>query len=162
MAPVLPYLTTLACLGTDSYDDVPRRRRRHRRRRGSTAAPRRCRRYDDALVVYTSGSTGKPKGVLHAQRAAALQSWRFVQHLRLDPTRRVWSAFPFFWTAGYCMVMGATLAAGACLVLQELFEPGDALALLEAERVTHAPRVAAPARRAGDPSRLWPGATSRR
>jgi acyl-CoA synthetase (AMP-forming)/AMP-acid ligase II len=34
------------------------------------------------------------------------------------------------------MVMGATLAAGACLVLQEQFEPGPALRLLEAERVT--------------------------
>ncbi len=131
----LPYLTTLACLGTSSYDafldagdtvddDVALGR-------AAEVSP-----HDDALVVYTSGSTGKPKGVLHAHRAAALQSWRFVQHLRVDCTRRVWSAFPFFWTAGYCMVMGGTLAAGACLVLQELFEPGEALALLECEGVT--------------------------
>jgi len=136
MAGGLPYLTTLACMGTGSYedflgagddvgDDV------FEGRAAEVSA------FDDALVVYTSGSTGKPKGVLHAQRAAAIQSWRFAQHLCLDPTMRVWSAFPFFWTAGYCMVMGATLAAGACLVLQELFEPGAALALLESERVTN-------------------------
>ncbi len=135
MLPNLPYLRTLACMGTRSYtdflgagdavdDEVAAGR-------AAAVSP-----HDDALVVYTSGSTGKPKGVLHAHRAAALQSWRFVQHLRVDPTRRVWSAFPFFWTAGYCMVMGGTLAAGACLVLQELFEAGDALALLESERVT--------------------------
>jgi fatty-acyl-CoA synthase len=48
----------------------------------------------------------------------------------------VWSAFPFFWSAGLVMVMGATLAAGGCLVLQEHFEPGEALRLLESERVT--------------------------
>jgi len=90
---------------------------------------------DDAVVIYTSGTTALPKGVLHAHRPPALQSWRFVRHLDLDQTARVWSAFPFFWTAGFCMVMGATLAAGGCLVLQEHFEPGEALRLLEEERV---------------------------
>jgi len=91
---------------------------------------------DDAVVFYTSGTTALPKGVLHGHRSPALQSWRFARLLGLDETDRVWSAFPFFWTAGFCMVMGATLAAGGCLVLQEHFEPGDALRLLEAERVT--------------------------
>ena len=136
MVPRLPYLTTMACLGTGSYEDFLEA--------GDTLTDEVCdgrteqvSPHDDALVVYTSGSTGKPKGVLHAQRAAAIQSWRFAQHLCLDPGLRVWSAFPFFWTAGYCMVMGGTLAAGACLVLQELFEPGDALELLESERVTN-------------------------
>jgi fatty-acyl-CoA synthase len=91
---------------------------------------------DDAIVVYTSGTTARPKGVLHAHRAPALQAWRFARLLCLDPNVRTWSAFPFFWTAGFNMVMGATLAAGGCLVLQESFEPGEALRLLEAERVT--------------------------
>ena len=91
---------------------------------------------DDAVVIYTSGSTAAPKGVVHAHRPPALQSWRFVRLFGLDETERVWSAYPFFWTAGFAMVMGATLAAGGCLVLQEHFDPGEALRLLEAERVT--------------------------
>jgi acyl-CoA synthetase (AMP-forming)/AMP-acid ligase II len=91
---------------------------------------------DHALIIYTSGTTATPKGILHPHRGPALQSWRFAQQLRLDPSVRVWSAFPFFWSAGFVMVMGATLAAGGCLVLQEHFEPGEALRLLEAERVT--------------------------
>ena len=91
---------------------------------------------DDAVVIYTSGTTARPKGVLHAHRPPALQSWRFARLFGLDPEVRVWSAFPFFWTAGFAMVVGATVAAGGCLVLQEHFEPGEALRLLEAERVT--------------------------
>ncbi len=91
---------------------------------------------DDALIIYTSGSTGRPKGVLHAQRAATIQSWRFAEQMRLVPEDRVWTAQPFFWTAGFCMSLGATLAAGACLILQESFEPGQALELLEKERAT--------------------------
>jgi len=91
---------------------------------------------DDAVVIYTSGTTARPKGVLHAHRSPAVQSWRFARLLGLDDTVRVWSAFPFFWTAGFCMVMGATLAAGGCLVLQQHFEPGEALRLLEVERIT--------------------------
>jgi acyl-CoA synthetase (AMP-forming)/AMP-acid ligase II len=93
---------------------------------------------DDAVVIYTSGSTARPKGVLHPHQAAALQSWRFAQHLRIDPTTRTWSAFPLFWTAGFAMIMGGTLSGGGCLVLEEHFEAGEALGLLQAERVTAA------------------------
>jgi len=135
MAPRLPYLRSVVCMGGaqgDAFlaagravDDAALDDRM------VAVSP-----HDDALVIYTSGTTGEPKGVLHAHRAPAVQSWRFARQLGLDPEVRVWSAFPFFWTAGFCMVMGATLCAGGCLVLEELFEPGFALALLEAERVT--------------------------
>lgn len=91
---------------------------------------------DDGIIIYTSGTTAKPKGVLHAHAVPCIQSRRFVRHLALDADVRAWSAFPLFWTAGFAMVMGATLAAGGCLVLQERFEPGEALRLLARERVT--------------------------
>jgi len=41
-----------------------------------------------------------------------------------------------FWTAGLNTAMGPTLAAGGCWVMQETFEPGEALRLLARERVT--------------------------
>src|SRR5690606_13455883 len=47
-----------------------------------------------------------------------------------------WSALPLFWTAGLNTVMGSTLAAGGCWVMQETFDAGAALRLIERERVT--------------------------
>ncbi len=91
---------------------------------------------DDGVIIYTSGTTAHPKGVLHFQRAPVIQSWRFAEYMELGPDDVVWTAQPFFWTAGMTMSLGATLAAGACLVLQETFEPESALALIEQERAT--------------------------
>jgi len=91
---------------------------------------------DDALLIYTSGTTSLPKGVLHSQRAGVLQGWRFADMLRLGPEDRVFTTYPFFWTAGIAMSLDATLAAGGCLLLQESFEPEAALDLIEHERAT--------------------------
>lgn len=91
---------------------------------------------DDGVVIYTSGTTAHPKGVLHFQRAPVIQSWRFAEYMELGPDDVVWTAQPFFWTAGMTMSLGASLAAGARLVLQETFEPEAALTLIERERVT--------------------------
>jgi acyl-CoA synthetase (AMP-forming)/AMP-acid ligase II len=131
----LPYLRDVYCLNTPWWDDFMANGDSVR-----VSMYEECLEqvtpYDDALIIYTSGTTARPKAVLHAHRAPAVQSWRFVEHLRLDETVRAWSAFPFFWTAGFCMVMGGTLAAGGCCVLQERFDAGEALRLLETERVT--------------------------
>jgi acyl-CoA synthetase (AMP-forming)/AMP-acid ligase II len=91
---------------------------------------------DDAIIIYTSGSTELPKGVLHAHRSPALQSWRFASRQRLLPGDRVYSAFPFFWTAGFAMVLGSTLAAGGCLCIAETFTAEEALRTMQDEKVT--------------------------
>jgi acyl-CoA synthetase (AMP-forming)/AMP-acid ligase II len=131
----LPYLRRVVCLETDSWTDLIA---------GAETVPEAqldaCAAsvspFDDGIVIYTSGSMANPKGVLHAHRAPSIQSWRFVRHLALDAADRVWSPYPLFWSAGFSMVMGATFAAGGCLVLQERFDAAESLALLEAEHVT--------------------------
>lgn len=91
---------------------------------------------DEGLVVYTSGTTSLPKGVVHSQRAAVLQGHRFAEMLRFDADDRVYTTYPFFWTAGIAMSIGGAFAAGARLLVQESFEAGAALDMIERERAT--------------------------
>ena len=103
---------------------------------------------DAGIVIYTSGTTAHPKAVMHNQRTPVLQSWRVGDHVRLTPDDRVASSFPYFWSAGFAMGMGAVFACGACLLVQEWFDAGE---LLDADRTGEGdddPRRAAPGRRA--------------
>lgn len=91
---------------------------------------------DEGLVLFSSGTTSEAKGMVHRHRAPAFQCWAIAEVFRRTPTSRVWAPLPLFWTAGLTSALGPTLAGGGCFVLQEVFEPGEALRLLARERVT--------------------------
>ncbi len=91
---------------------------------------------DDAIIIYTSGTTARPKAVLHRQRSLLVNGLRFARWMELVTTDRVWTAQPFFWTAGIAMSLISTLDAGACLILQEAFEADRSLALIESQHAT--------------------------
>lgn len=90
---------------------------------------------DRGMVFFSSGSTARPKGIVHAHRAAAIQCWRWRRIMALGDGVRTWAANGFFWSGNFAMALGSTFAAGGCLVLQPYFVPGEALRLMEAERV---------------------------
>jgi len=89
-----------------------------------------------ATVTFTSGTTSDPKGAVHAQRALCRCASDVGATLGVDPSDRVWGYLPFFFNAGLVAVALATLARGAAIVATEVFEAGEALDLLEAERCT--------------------------
>ena len=91
---------------------------------------------DHAVVIYSSGTTDRPKGMLHCHQAVTLQFWLQARVFGRGPSTRLWTALPMFWTAGLNTALGPTLAGGGCWVMQESFEPGEAIALLARERVT--------------------------
>jgi acyl-CoA synthetase (AMP-forming)/AMP-acid ligase II len=74
---------------------------------------------------------------VHAHRAAAIQCWRWRSIFAVDADVRTWSANGFFWSGNFAQAMGSTLSAGGCMVLQRFFDPGEALRLMQDERVSY-------------------------
>jgi hypothetical protein len=91
---------------------------------------------DPATIIFTSGSTAEPKGAVHTQRALALAAVEDAAVLGVGSEDRTWGYLPFFFAGGLVAVALTTLTAGGTVVLQEVFDAGETLALLERERVT--------------------------
>jgi acyl-CoA synthetase (AMP-forming)/AMP-acid ligase II len=91
---------------------------------------------DPGVLFFSSGSTSKPKGILSAHRGVSIQLWRMRRQQGLGDGVRAWTANGFFWSGNFAMVVGAVLAAGGTLVLQQTFQPDEALDLMAGEKVS--------------------------
>ncbi|MCE7798409.1 AMP-binding protein [Sphingobium sufflavum] len=91
---------------------------------------------DPGVLFFSSGSTGKPKGILSAHRGVTLQMWRMGPQQGLDDGVRTWTANGFFWSGNFAMAVGATLASGGSLILQRIFQPAEAIDLMEREKAS--------------------------
>jgi acyl-CoA synthetase (AMP-forming)/AMP-acid ligase II len=89
---------------------------------------------DLGAVFFSSGTTSLPKGILQAQRAFAIQWWRWRRIMDLDPVNhpvRVWTGNGFFWSGNISQVVGYALTTGGAIVLQPLFDAEEALELIQ-------------------------------
>ena len=88
-----------------------------------------------AVIMYTSGTTGRPKGALRTQRA---NLW-LVANSALGMHRRREDVdlfnLPVF-GIGFAMHIPPMFLAGGAVVLDRIFDPARAWALLEEHRVT--------------------------
>jgi fatty-acyl-CoA synthase len=89
---------------------------------------------DLCFILYTSGSTATPKGVMLAHGGVIANGFDIGERQHLTDADRVWLAVPLFWSFGSANALPASLTHGGALVLQEHYEPGEALALLDGER----------------------------
>jgi fatty-acyl-CoA synthase len=88
---------------------------------------------DPAYILYTSGSTATPKGVVLAHGSVIENGFGIGERMHMTAADRVWLAVPLFWSFGSANALPAILTHGGSIVLQESFEAGEALALLDAE-----------------------------
>ena len=100
------------------------------------AAQRKVRPEDICYILYTSGSTAAPKGVTLAHGPLIANAFAIGERMHLTAVDRVWVAVPLFWSFGSANALPALMTHGGSIVLQESFEPGDAIALIERERCT--------------------------
>lgn len=92
--------------------------------------------HDLGGLFFSSGTTSTPKGILHAQRAFAIQWWRWPRVLTVKEPVRSWTGNGFFWSANITMVVGSAFSTGGAVILQPTFEAEAALKLIESERVS--------------------------
>jgi fatty-acyl-CoA synthase len=88
-----------------------------------------------ALIMYTSGTTGFPKGVMHCHNIVR-NVVDEANRMGVTPRDAILMYLPLFHAFGLYEGPLMSVVTGARLVLTTLFDPGEALALIEQERVT--------------------------
>ncbi|MEA2930237.1 MAG: fatty-acyl-CoA synthase [Hyphomicrobiales bacterium] len=91
---------------------------------------------DIAYILYTSGSTSTPKGVQLQHYALIENMWHIGERMHVTEHDRLWLAVSLFWGLGCENALFNLMTHGGCVVLQESFEPGEALRLISEERCT--------------------------
>ena len=91
---------------------------------------------DVSDILFTSGTTGRSKGAMSAHRQALGVARAWAGCAALSSSDRYLIVNPFFHSFGYKAGILACLLAGAAMVPQRVFDPGEAMALIESERIT--------------------------
>ena len=89
-----------------------------------------------ACILYTSGSTSNPKGVQLQHYALIENMWGIGERMHLRAGDRLWLAVSLFWGLGCENALFALMTHAGTIVLQERFEAGEAIDLIEGEGCT--------------------------
>jgi len=91
---------------------------------------------DPAVMLYTSGTTGEPKGCLLSHGNVYFKCRVYVALHGWTAADRYFVPVPYFHIFGCMGGIAANCLAGSTQVLMDVFDPAEAMRLIEAERVT--------------------------
>ncbi len=92
---------------------------------------------DVAVILYTSGTTGKPKGAELTHSNMVLNCSIVAPKLVLLPAgqAKYLATLPLFHSFGQTVVQNTSIATGGCFSLLPRFDPGEALEIIERDRI---------------------------
>jgi acyl-CoA synthetase (AMP-forming)/AMP-acid ligase II len=90
-------------------------------------------------ILFTSGTTGQSKGAMSSHRQALGVAAAWADCGALSRADRYLVINPFFHSFGYKAGILVCLLTGAVIVPQPVFDAGEAMRLIEAERITVLP-----------------------
>jgi HIP---CoA ligase len=94
---------------------------------------------DVSDILFTSGTTGRSKGAMSAHRQSLAVARAWADCAALTSADRYLVVNPFFHSFGYKAGILACLVSGATVVPQLVYDAGQAMRLVEAERITVLP-----------------------
>ncbi len=94
---------------------------------------------DISDILFTSGTTGQSKGAMSSHQQALGVAAAWADCGGLSSADRYLVINPFFHSFGYKAGILACLLTGAVIVPQPVFDAGEAMRLIEAERITVLP-----------------------
>jgi cyclohexanecarboxylate-CoA ligase len=104
--------------------------------RASWFAARRPQADDVMELIYTSGTTGEPKGVMHTANTLLSNLRPYAERLNLGGDDVVLMASPMAHQTGFMYGLMMPVMLGATAVLQDVWEPARAAAVIKDERVS--------------------------
>jgi fatty-acyl-CoA synthase len=89
-----------------------------------------------AMILLTSGTTAHPKAVQMIHHIVIENPFNIGEGMGMTPKDRYLINTPMFYAMFLSNAMGVIMTHGASMVVQDVFEPGEALRLIEEEKCT--------------------------